>query len=45
MQRARTKERTQERIGDEDEETLHGVDPLELLEQAQIEQCVRLSIG
>ena len=45
MQRTRTKDRTQERIGDEDEETLHGVDPLELLEQAQIEQCVRLSIG
>lgn len=35
---------TQQRVSDEDEETLHGVDPLKFLEQAQIEQCICLSV-
>ena len=42
-QQTRTKDRTKERNGDE--KTLYGVDPPELFEQVQIEQCIFLSIG
>ena len=42
---ARTKDHIQERIGDENEETLHGADLLEFLKQAQIKRCICLSIG
>ena len=36
---------TQERVGDQDEETLHGIHSLKLLEQAEIEKRVYLAVG
>ena len=36
---------TQERVGDQDEETLHGVHSLKLLEQSEIEKRVDLAVG